>query len=53
MEEITERKVDYMYISKELFDECWCPCEGIGNGTVITFDNAEELMLALAKELCE
>ena len=26
---------------------------GIGNGTVITFDNAEELMLALAKELCE
>ena len=26
---------------------------GIGNGTVITFDNAEELMLVLAKELCE
>lgn len=26
---------------------------GIGNGTVITFDNAEQLMLALAKELCE
>lgn len=26
---------------------------GIGDGTVITFDNAEELMLALAKELCE
>ena len=28
-------------------------CTGIGNGTVITFDNAEKLMLALAKELCE
>jgi hypothetical protein len=26
---------------------------GIGNGTVITFDNAEDLMLQLAKELCE
>lgn len=26
---------------------------GIGNGTVITFDNAEDLMLSLAKELCE
>ena len=26
---------------------------GIGNGTIITFDNAEKLMLALAKELCE
>ena len=19
-----------MYIDKKLFDECWCPCEGIG-----------------------
>jgi len=26
---------------------------GIGNGQVITFENAEELMLKLAKELCE
>ena len=26
---------------------------GIGGGTVITFDNAEDLMLQLAKELCE
>lgn len=26
---------------------------GIDKKTVITFDNAEELMLALAKELCE
>ena len=26
---------------------------GIGNGEVITFENAEELMLKLAKELCE
>lgn len=26
---------------------------GIGSGTVITFDNAEDLMLQLAKELCE
>lgn len=26
---------------------------GIGNGEVITYDNAEELMLQLAKEMCE
>lgn len=26
---------------------------GIGNGEEITFDNAEQLMLQLAKELCE
>ena len=26
---------------------------GIGNGEIITFENAEELMLKLAKELCE
>ena len=25
---------------------------GIGNGEIITFENAEELMLKLAKELC-
>jgi len=26
---------------------------GIGNGEIITFENAEELMLKLAKEICE
>ena len=26
---------------------------GIGNGVIITFDNAKELMFKLAKELCE
>lgn len=26
---------------------------GIGNGEVITYENAEQLMLALAKELCD
>ena len=26
---------------------------GIGNGEVITYDNAEELMLKLARELCD
>ena len=24
-----ERKVDIMIIAKELFDECFCPCDGI------------------------
>ena len=32
--------------SKEIYS-------GIGNGEVITFDNAEELMLKLAQEICE
>lgn len=33
-------------VSKEIYT-------GIGSGEVITFDNAEHLMLVLAKELCK
>ena len=58
MLDLTERKYmpwldAYEVKSLEDYDASNEIYTGIGNGEVITFENAEELMLKLAKELCE
>lgn len=37
----------------EDYDASYEICTGIGNGEIITYENAEQLMLELAKELCD
>ena len=40
-----------MYINKELFDECFCPCEGIGRVCLRGDGNIPEELVELAKEI--
>lgn len=40
-----------MYINKELFDECWCPCEGIGRVCLRGDREIPEELVAMGKEI--
>lgn len=40
-----------MYINKELFDECWCPCEGIGRVCLRGDKGIPEELEQMAREI--
>jgi hypothetical protein len=40
-----------MYIDKELFDECWCPCEGIGRVCLRGDKGIPEELEQMAREI--
>ena len=40
-----------MHIDKKLFDECWCPCEGIGRVCLRGDRGIPEELVKIAKEI--